>query len=262
MKRTYRLLRVCCFATLIGTPFLTNAQQQDSITPNNIIVLEKGLSVPEKAKKLGSIKMGDAMRFNCGFDKTLEALKEKAAEKHGNLISITEIKKPDVWSTCYRMKADVYYIHDTTGLRYLARAKSDSITRSLIPEDAQYALLYIYRPPAFSGSIISYTTHIDTAEVRMKNGSAYIIKILKEGPLTVWARTESKKELKLDIKFGQVYFVRCAINMGAFVGVPYLSLNSNIAKAYQEFRETAPAEQEAQTSRNKEDDVYIKSNEK
>ncbi|HPS13955.1 MAG TPA: hypothetical protein PLB87_11800, partial [Prolixibacteraceae bacterium] len=38
------------------------------------------------------------------------------------------------------------------------------------------------------------------------------------------ARTEVKDEIPIEIKFGNEYYIRCGITMGAFVGHPQLEL--------------------------------------
>lgn len=231
------------FLYIIFGSFTTHINaQQKSITLNEIIVLKKDASVPPDAVKVGSVKMGDAMRFSCGYEKTLTSLKEKAAELNGNLIKLTKIKQPDFYSTCYRMWADVYQIKDTEGWAHNEQVKKDSLVKSLIPEDARYALLYVYRPQSSYGFAVNYNVHIDTTELRMKNGKGYMVKLPVEGPLTIWTRTEKKKELTLDVKFGQVYFVRCGVQMGVVVGVPSMELSPGAASAYEEYLETDHAD--------------------
>jgi hypothetical protein len=53
------------------------------------------------------------------------------------------------------------------------------------------------------------------------------VKIDREGLITLWARTETKTELPIDIRFGNEYYIRCSISMGAFVGRPRLEQVDN-----------------------------------
>jgi hypothetical protein len=258
MTKSFYHILFSFFCIIVGSPTITVNAQQNNVTPGEIIVLEINASVPSNAVKVGSVKMGDAMRFSCGYDKTLTSLKEKAAELNGNLIKLTRIKTPDFYSTCYRMWADVYQIKDTMGWAQEGQVKNDSLVKSLIPEDANYALLYVYRPRNSYGYAISYNVHIDTTEVRMKNGKGYFVKLPVEGPLTIWTRTERRKELALDVKFGQVYFVRCAVQMGAIMGVPTIELSSNAKLAYEEYLETDHTVGGKKKNQS-EDDVYIRS---
>jgi len=43
----------------------------------------------------------------------------------------------------------------------------------------------------------------------------------------LWAKTEAKSEVPIKIEFGKVYYVRCSISMGAFVGRPKVELVDN-----------------------------------
>lgn len=258
MTKSFYHILFSFFCVIFGGLAIPVNAQQNNVTPGEIIVLDIKAHVPPTAVKLGSVKMGDAMRFSCGYDKTLTSLKEKAAELNGNLIKLTRIKTPDFYSTCYRMWADVYQIKDTMGWAQERQVKNDSLVKSLIPEDANYALLYVYRPGNSYGYAINYNVHIDTTEVKMKNGRGYFVRLPAEGPLTIWTRTERRKELTLDVKFGQVYFVRCAVQMGAIVGVPTMELSSDAILAYEEYLETDHTTGDKRKNQ-PEDDVYIRS---
>ena len=48
--------------------------------------------------------------------------------------------------------------------------------------------------------------------------------IKKDGLNTLWAKTEAKSQVPIDIKLGKTYYLRCGIAMGAFVGQPKLEL--------------------------------------
>jgi hypothetical protein len=41
---------------------------------------------------------------------------------------------------------------------------------------------------------------------------------------TLWAKTESKVEIPVDIEFGKEYYLRCGMGMGIMVGRPMLQL--------------------------------------
>jgi uncharacterized membrane protein YhaH (DUF805 family) len=91
-----------------------------------------------------------------------------------------------------------------------------------------YALLHIYRPGSVKGVIVSYNLHLgDKALFRVKNKSKTTVKILTAGQQTLWAKTEARKKLPIDIQFGNEYYVRCGIRFGVFVGRPKLELVDN-----------------------------------
>lgn len=93
--------------------------------------------------------------------------------------------------------------------------------------NADFALLHIYRY-GFYGALISYNLHLDDSAIcRVTNNFKKTIKIRKEGMHTLWAKTESKEELPINIQLGNSYFIRCSVGMGAFVGRPILELVDN-----------------------------------
>ena len=90
------------------------------------------------------------------------------------------------------------------------------------------AFLYIYRLRSFAGSAISYNIHLnDSVICRIKNDTKYIIKLFKEGPVQLWAETEQKDKINLDVHFGQEYFLKCGIKPGIMVGRPELSMQAS-----------------------------------
>jgi hypothetical protein len=102
------------------------------------------------------------------------------------------------------------------------------------PQNPEYeltddcALVHIYRPGSMVGVAISYTLHLDDEEIfRVKNKSKTTIRFTSGGALTLWAKTETKAELPMDIQLGEEYYVRCGVGMGAFVGRPKIELVDN-----------------------------------
>ena len=91
-----------------------------------------------------------------------------------------------------------------------------------------YALLHLYRPKSMMGMAISYDLNLDDNVVfRVKNNSKTTIKITSEGLKTLWAKTETRVELPVDIRLGQEYYVQCGLGMGALVGRPKLEIVDN-----------------------------------
>lgn len=87
------------------------------------------------------------------------------------------------------------------------------------------ALLHLYRPGKVAGAMVGYDTYLDGEKVwRAKNGSKTTIRLTNEGTAVLMAKTESRKELPLDIRFGHEYYVRCGIKMGVAMGRPKLEL--------------------------------------
>ncbi|MFW5820127.1 MAG: hypothetical protein ACOCWA_02465, partial [Bacteroidota bacterium] len=61
---------------------------------------------------------------------------------------------------------------------------------------------------------------------RVKSNSREKIRIYKDGLNTLWASTESKTEIPVDVETGKEYYIRCGINMGIMVGRPSIEMVS------------------------------------
>jgi hypothetical protein len=106
-----------------------------------------------------------------------------------------------------------------------------SSSSNVPPPEAQYqltndcALLHIYRPGSMMGMAISYDLYLNEWILfRVKNKSKTTIRITTPGTYTLWAKTEAREELPVNIELGKEYYVRCSVSMGAFVGRPDLLL--------------------------------------
>lgn len=214
LKGLITLLCICSFCT--------NAFAQALNDTAEVLVLKTGEVLPEGAKQMGDIKVLDGgFKIKCGYDRTIEQAKEKARKKGANIILITELKAPDSKSTCYRLRGDVYYAENITGYTPVSSSAFDSTMHAILPPDADYAVVCVYRPKGGTGVLVHYNLNVgDSADCRMWNGSKYSVKIFKPGPLTIWAQTETKEELTIDVQPGKVYFVKCSVKMGAFWGRP------------------------------------------
>jgi hypothetical protein len=85
------------------------------------------------------------------------------------------------------------------------------------------ALLHIYRPKSFAGMAMSYNLHLNEwviADVR--NKSKATVRVTAPGTYTLWAKTESREELPVEIQMGREYYIRCSIGLGILVGRPVI----------------------------------------
>lgn len=184
-----------------------------------VIVLPLYQSAPEDALVIGEVRIGDSgFSTNCGYDIAIEKAKLEARKLGGNAVKITEHKTPSpLSSTCHRIKAIVLYLEN---------AESIELTEEIEPviEGVDYAILNIYRPRGI-GPLVSYDLYLgDSAIYRVKNRQKTTLYIKKEGYNSLWAKTESKTEIPINIKVGHTYYLRCSVTMGAIVGRPSLEL--------------------------------------
>lgn len=104
------------------------------------------------------------------------------------------------------------------------------IENSCLESDStEFATLFVYRPRnALFGP--TYDMYIDDAEMtgklfikKIKGNTYREIKIYNEGEHVFWAKTlEAKVSVKVNIKFGKVYYLRCGFTQGVIKNRPKL----------------------------------------
>jgi len=170
------------------------------------------------AEVLGTVKVGDAgMTTNCSYTVVLEKAKEEARKSGGNAVRVIEHKTPDFMSSCHRITAEVLRI-STEQVASLKNMETEA--DSLI----DHAILYVYRNGG-AGALVSYNLSLgDSVICRVTNKFRQKIEIRTEGAHELWAKTESKASIPINIKKGRIYYVRCGVGMGVVVARPTLDL--------------------------------------
>ncbi|WP_341834364.1 hypothetical protein WJU16_15320 [Chitinophaga pollutisoli] len=232
MKCSYTLLIFCFFL-----PTLTSAQHLPAQSP--VLIVSPGGHVPANATSKGTLRIKDGgFKTKCGYTQSINEARTKARLSGANIIRFTQIKAPDAWSTCYRMNAELYYLEDLSPMIAVQKAAADSAMRALVPDTASYALLCVYRPRSGLGTLVQYNLHVNDSMVcRVKNGGSYQVKIDPASQALLWARTEKRTEVTVDFQPGKVYFLRCAVGVGALVGRPVFDIMDDYTGAM-EFNET------------------------
>jgi len=187
-------------------------------------VFEINEQVPPDAEKLGTIKIGDSgFSTDCDYATVLDKAKTESRKVGGNALKITSHESPDIWSSCHRITAEVLKIDGIEN--YAVGAKMVNIDSTLIGAD--YAIINVYRPSGV-GALVNYDLYLgDSVICRVKNNFCESIMIYKDGLNSLWAKTEAKSEIPINVVFGTIYYVRCGISMGAFVGRPKLEMVDN-----------------------------------
>lgn len=181
-------------------------------------------AVPSNSEELGEVKIGDSgFSVNCGWDVVIDKAKIEARKIGGNAIKIIKHIPPSpLGSSCDRITAKILKVKDFANMSPLLVKDSALI-------NADYALLHVYRPGG-AGALVSYDLYLgDSIICRVSNKWKKTLKIRKDGLNNLWARTEVKKEIPINVKFGNEYYVRCSLTMGAFVGHPKLELVDPLA---------------------------------
>ena len=196
---------------------------------SEILIINHDDEIPDSSKFIGDLKIGDSgFSTDCGYSKVMDEAKNTARKSGANLIYLTEVKKPNFGSTCYRIKAKLYRNLDSEVLNKISENRKIE-NKSRLPSDADYAVVYFYRPKNFAGSLIGYKVRMNEDSIigRVRNGEKFKYKITNFGKHEFWAKTESKTSVIIYIEKGQEYFVRCGINMGIAVGKPEMYLIDN-----------------------------------
>lgn len=111
MKNLFLTLSSALILTSCASTVKTNiANKETALTTNDkVAFLDLNHKVPETAKKIGNAKFGDSgFSTDCDFNSNLIKARQIARENGANIVKVTETKKPDLWSSCYRIKVDFY----------------------------------------------------------------------------------------------------------------------------------------------------------
>lgn len=111
----------------------------------------------------------------------------------------------------------------------LIAVSSSASAASLHPvqDSSKYATVIIYRIHLPKASKFSsfYVQIADTA-FKVKDRTAHEIRISKEGELIVSTKNETYDEKKLDIRFGETYYISCVNHTGQIAARPELVISS------------------------------------
>ena len=65
--------------------------------------------VPAGATKIGTARYGDTgFSVDCDYDSNLIKARKMARENGANIVKITKVTYPDLWSSCHRMELEFY----------------------------------------------------------------------------------------------------------------------------------------------------------
>lgn len=227
MKNSQYFLVVLLLAGLISCNPTVTTSLMKSYEPldyrDEVIVLGVKTPAPDRSEDLGVIKIGDSgFSTNCGFDVVVERAKLEARKVGGNVVKITEHKLPNIMgSSCHRITARILKVDNLENLKVLESQKEE------VNANVDYAVLHVYRNRGV-GAMVSYDLYLgDSVICRVKNRFKRSIQIKKDGLNTLWAKTEAKTEIPINVKIGKEYFIRCSVKMGAIVGRPRLELVDN-----------------------------------
>lgn len=106
----------CCFILCSCAPKL-KSKVTSSLPPlaknELVVVLDMIDDQYIVSKRIGELKATDnGLSQNCTYYQNIESLKDMARQNGANLLKITKHKRPDNWSSCHRIYADMYKVSD------------------------------------------------------------------------------------------------------------------------------------------------------
>ncbi|MEH6681679.1 MAG: hypothetical protein V7724_14110 [Sediminicola sp.] len=99
------------------TSNFTNPQPKLSID-ENVALLDIDHDLPENVVKVGDLRFQDSMfSTDCSFNSLMTQARNEARKNGANIVKVIDKKKPDLWSSCYRLKIELYkYEGDVSSL--------------------------------------------------------------------------------------------------------------------------------------------------
>ncbi len=197
---------------------------------SKIYVLEQNDSVPTSSELIGDVKVGDSgFSTDCGYNKVLSEITNIAKSSGANIIKILEVKAPNLLgSSCYRIKAKIYRNLNPEILVKFSNLR-DETNKSRLPENADFAVIYFYRPSNGIGALLGYKIKNEKDSIigRVRNGEKFEYKTKKFGNQTFFGELETKEKVTINVEKGKEYFVRCSVTMGVALGRPEIFLIEN-----------------------------------
>jgi len=120
-----QMTKMLFFITVIGltscspkiTSNFTNSQPKLSID-ESIALLDIEHKLPESVTKIGDLRFQDSgFSTDCSFNSLMTQARIEARKNGANIVKVVDKKTPDLWSSCYRLKIELYkYDGDASSL--------------------------------------------------------------------------------------------------------------------------------------------------
>ncbi|MEZ5015729.1 MAG: DUF2846 domain-containing protein [Flavipsychrobacter sp.] len=202
---------IIILSLLFTTAIAPNVQGQ---TAEEVHIVGELVSCPTaELKKVGVVNIDglDAMRDS---KKLLAKATQRAKEQGGNILKVRKLKTPDGGSAAYRIAADVYYTADLNAFIAQKKQAASTAVEALLPDTASYALLYVYRPHAYTSAAARYKIYLnDTLACKVASGSKHILKLYQQGATKLNIKGRGNTDVNINITHGKVYFLRCDVSL-------------------------------------------------
>lgn len=107
-------------------------------------------------------------------------------------------------------------------------AKGEKFGNFKLPSENK-SMLYVYRPTSFVGGGVYYDIHVndnnkDEIIGTLRNGGFIEKEMTSTENIEIWAKTESKASVSLDLKPNETYCIKGGVGIGFLVGRPNLEI--------------------------------------
>ena len=99
------------------TSNFTNPQPKLSID-EKVALLDIEHKLPKSITKIGNLRFQDSgFSTDCSFNSLMNQARSEARKNGANIVKVVNKKKPDLWSSCYRLRIEFYkYDGDVSSL--------------------------------------------------------------------------------------------------------------------------------------------------
>ena len=200
--------------------------KQDKIHNNEIIILNEEQKTQDDITFIGNFEASENRFFpNCDYSFILGKMRMAASLNGANIVDITHFKSSQmILSPCYKVTANLLRTDNLSRYKKMYYQDNDSVLSH------GYALIHIYRFDATG--LLGYDLYFDDDLIdNIKRSYKKTIKTNKFGNHIIWAKTERKESLTIDIQPGNEYYIRCDTKIGLLLGRPEIDfVDNNIGK--------------------------------
>ena len=118
-KNVYLLLIFSVLMTGCSSTMKLKGTTENNLQPlkiyESVVIIEENENIPPKESnlKIGVFEIKDGgLSLDCSYNRVKSIAKNKARSIGGNSVKILEHKLPGTWSTCHRIKFEVYKLED------------------------------------------------------------------------------------------------------------------------------------------------------
>lgn len=110
------MIKILLLVTVMGitgcspkvTSNLSNPQAKLSLD-DQVALLDIEHKLPENVIKVGDLRFQDSgFSTDCSFNSLMARARTEARKAGANIVKVVDKKKPDLWSSCYRLKIELY----------------------------------------------------------------------------------------------------------------------------------------------------------